>query len=281
MYKYAYLFCFLFLAFPQCSPPKGGDQVVEKLKVMSFNVLYSTSVASTIKAIEQSGADIIGLQEASDERIEECAKALGFYQVAFAKTASNGSDSDTGILSRYTITETFRDGVMVRLPSGQQLAVFSVHLSPYPYEPYDFRDGKIEESAQAEKQAGDTRIPEIRGTYQHIEELLEQGMPVFLTGDFNEPSHLDWTTRAAKADMHFQKVVSWPCSMAATEIGLTDSFREFAENEIKQPGITWTTRESDNEVYDRIDFVYHHLQDQFSLESSALIGGKGNKWYSR
>ena len=66
------------------------------------------------------------------------------------------------------------------------------------------------------------------------------GQPVFLIGDFNEPSHLDWTQAAANAGLHFGKKVDWPTSRAVTNAGLTDSFRQLRPDEINDRGKTWT-----------------------------------------
>ena len=49
---------------------------------------------------------------------------------------------------------------------------------------------------------------------------ISSGSPVFLTGDFNEPSHLDWTQAAANAGLHFGKKVDWPTSHAVVNAGL-------------------------------------------------------------
>jgi hypothetical protein len=85
---------------------------------------------------------------------------------------------------------------------------------------------------------------------------------LFLTGDFNEPSHLDWTQEAADAGLNFGKKVAWPASRAVAEAGLVDSFRELRPDEITDRGETWTPgypapNLDIGEVHDRIDFVYY------------------------
>ena len=91
---------------------------------------------------------------------------------------------------------------------------------------------------------------------------LASGSPVFLTGDFNEPSHLDWTQAAADAGLHFGKKVDWPTSQAVANAGLVDSFRQLRPDVINDQGNTWTPGSpaptlDPNEVQDRIDFVYY------------------------
>jgi endonuclease/exonuclease/phosphatase family metal-dependent hydrolase len=260
--------------------PKNQDLIegsAEPFSLMSFNVLYSTSVESTIKTISEANADIVGLQEASEQRIHEAADSLGFYSHSFDKTSGNLSNNDTGILSRYLIKDTLEDGVLIELPGGQIIAVFSVHLSPYPYEPYDIRDEKVKTAGEAIYSAVQTRMPEINPVLAVIDSLIKSGMPVFLTGDFNEPSHLDWTEAAAENNMHFSMAIDWPVSSAVVETGLKDAFREVHPDELNKNGITWTTNKSENEVYDRIDFIYHNLQGKWKTKSASRVGRIDNE----
>lgn len=263
-----------------CFTKKENQSNVEEditFSVMSFNVLYSTSVTSTYKTIAETDADIVGLQEASEKRIKAVADSLGYYYHSFNKTTSNLSNDDTGILSRYKIIGTYKNGVLIKLTDSVSIAVFSVHLSPYPYEPYDLRDLKMETSEQVVASAEKTRIPEIRPVLHTIDSLINNGTVVFLTGDFNEPSHLDWTENAAASGLHFTKIVEWPCSKAVIDLKMQDSYRSHSTSEVGKPGITWTTNKSNNEVYDRIDFVYHHLQNKFEQVESMRVGRPDNE----
>lgn len=263
-----------------CTTKKEKEPEEKELttfSVMSFNVLYSTSVPSTRKTIAQAYADIVGLQEASEQRIKSVADSLGYYYHSFNKTTGNLSNDDTGILSRYEIISKYGDGVLIKLTDSISIAVFSVHLSPYPYEPYDLRDEKIKTPEEAFSSAEKTRIPEIMPVLHTIDSLINSGIPVFLTGDFNEPSHLDWTEHAATGGLHLDKIVEWPCSKAVTDFNMTDSYRSHFPDEVQKPGITWTTNESENEVYDRIDFVYHNLQNKIELVESMRVGRPDNE----
>jgi hypothetical protein len=88
--------------------------------------------------------------------------------------------------------------------------------------------------------------------------LAAAGIPVFLTGDFNTPSHLDWTEAVSKHRPHVRYAVPWPMSRATEAVGLRDSFREAHPDPIEVPGFTWSPGgpECDpDEVHDRIDWV--------------------------
>jgi len=247
----------------------------KEFKVMTYNILYSTSNESTISTIRRSGADIIGLQEVSRSRIQDLQQKLGFYFYSFPKTTANMSDQDTGILSRFKIVRFLNDGVVIKINPFLNVAVFTVHLSPYPYQPYDFRDGKISTEAQAIASAS-FRLREINPVIEQINSIKKEGIPVFLTGDFNEPSHLDWTDETASVNLHFGKTVVWPVSKAITDAGLTDAYRLKFTNAANFPGNTWTTIESSNEVYDRIDMIYHTQSEMYNLQDIRLVGGPGD-----
>ena len=86
-------------------------------------------------------------------------------------------------------------------------------------------------------------------------------MPVFLTGDFNAASHLD-----------YEGAVAWPCSTACAARGLIDGFaaaRERGTAENLEAQRTWSAKpqEERHGVHDRIDFVYY-------TGSVELVGGK-------
>jgi hypothetical protein len=56
--------------------------------------------------------------------------------------------------------------------------------------------------------------------------MMLTGIPVFLTGDFNVPSHLDYTEAAMGTSDYVKFVVEWPVSKAIEAAGFRDSWRE-------------------------------------------------------
>ena len=81
---------------------------------------------------------------------------------------------------------------------------------------------------------------------------------MFVVGDFNEPSHLDWTDAAAKAGRHPVKV-AYPTSSSMVGAGFSDAWRTIYPDEIKNPGLTWSPKYKPDDPsthHDRIDFVY-------------------------
>lgn len=255
--------------------PVARAQAVNSLKVMTYNILLGGAeygpLSRTVGVIQTAQADVIGIQEVRGSG-QAIANALGFYYHSF--------NSDVAIISRYPIAQVLNEGVRLHVSPTQDVFIFDAHLTPFPYQPYDIRDGLITTESQAIAQAQATRGAEVTTLINDMAPAMSTGMPVFMTGDFNEPSHLDWTQAAANAGLHFGKKVDWPASHAVVNSGMTDSFRQLRPDVINDRGNTWTpgspapTVEA-NEVFDRIDFVYY-AGANVSPQSSLTLGYDAN-----
>ena len=85
-------------------------------------------------------------------------------------------------------------------------------------------------------------------------------MPVFLVGDMNSPSHLDWTPAVAAVRPQVAYPLAWPVSKALAGAGFRDSYRDAHPDPVARPGLTWTPGTpppliSADETLDRIDWV--------------------------
>jgi endonuclease/exonuclease/phosphatase family metal-dependent hydrolase len=274
------IFCFLFFVFVlACTKDDVGNGPVEEfdqVRVMTYNILFSTSNTETLKVLRETAADIVGMQETSRSRLIDLARDLGYYSHSFLQTPANRSSEDTGILSRFPITKVFANGVLIKVNPSLEVAVFTVHLSPYPYEPYDFRDGKITTADQAVASASLTRLEEIEPVVEEMKQVMNDGYTTLLTGDFNEPSSLDWTPITAENNLHFGKVVAWPVSTIISDAGLKDVYRDKFPNAANFPGNTWTTLQAPDEVYDRIDIIYQNETEALVLSDIRTVGGEGD-----
>jgi len=238
----------------QQSPAPERDRP-DSLTVMTYNVLYATPDEATIRAIQSVEPDIVALQEVSEPRLRYIARELGYYFHHHGAHEASGAN-DTGLLSRYPISLVSRYGATMYLTVNDPIHVANVHLAPYPYEPYELRDGEIAPD-EAVAQARFTRLPQLKPVLASLDEPLERGDPVFLMGDFNEPSHLDWTADAARVGLHMEMVIDWPTSREVLRHGFRDAYRTVHPDEVTRPGPTWTTLQRDpNEVHDRIDMIY-------------------------
>ena len=259
---------FLFILF--LASPFSGQAEESTLSVMSYNihrggvVLLKQPLSQTAKAIRLAKADIVGIQETRSPRgdkLEELAKLLGW---------NHDMGKGSNILTRYEIVDSLYKGVKVKLDSGRHAYVFNVHLSSHPYQPYQLLEIRpswhkhtnnitfIKTEAEAIEWAKKARGAEIAKVLRQVKSIPDKGTPVFVVGDFNEPSHLDWTDAAAKVGRHPIKV-AYPTSTELAKAGFSDSYRKIYPDEMKNPGLTWSPKyKADDPTThpDRIDFVY-------------------------
>jgi endonuclease/exonuclease/phosphatase family metal-dependent hydrolase len=229
-------------------------RTVTRVKVLSFNIWVQggLSLSNCIEVIRTTGADLVGLQECNAVTAQTVAANLGFHVLPA---------NDCTIVSRYPILATRiagnSRGVQVELSPGQRVWLFNCHLTPFPYGPYDLHNGQS--AAYVINQENQVRLPEVIEVLAAMQTPIAGAEPCFLVGDFNAPSHLDYAA------------IAWPLSIACTNAGLGDSYRElhaanrtfpapFAYNE---PGISWTPKrdQEPDGVFDRIDFVYYSKSD--------------------
>ena len=65
---------------------------------------------------------------------------------------------------------------------------------------------------------------------------------MFLVGDFNSPSHLDWTEATMKVRPAIKFPVEWPASKLLADSGFTDSYRAAHPDPVKESGAHLDTR---------------------------------------
>ncbi|MFD0715648.1 endonuclease/exonuclease/phosphatase family protein [Paenibacillus sp. GCM10027626] len=238
----------------------------ETIKIMTLNTWHggedvNYGINKILKAVELSGADIVGFQEIPDPG-KEAAEKLGWYYYQNQEGRGNCS-----IISKYPIIEAFHiDGIsavaaLIRLPSGQQILVADTHLYHDPYGPYwaIFDRKSNEEIIMMENEV------RARGMSIVLRELMSymaSDIPVFLMGDFNTPSHLDWGDDTKS--VHDGRIIEWPVSVLAEGAGLIDSYRAIHPDPVASPGHTWSPVHTPehpwgdipHEPQDRIDFIY-------------------------
>ncbi|MDR1504934.1 MAG: endonuclease/exonuclease/phosphatase family protein [Prevotella sp.] len=250
-----------------------------EIKVMSFNIWMGGghSIEKTAEVIANSNADIIGIQESLNGECNTAvsiANSLGWYSY------SKGGSETT--LCRYAIVDTssIGYGVKIQLDKRHYVWTFNVHLFFWPYQPYqlngvEYGDAPMLNTAkEAIASAWKARKAQVTDVITDIRDVQDEGWPIFLTGDFNEPSFLDWTERAVEAGL-CKLPVQWPAEKAFIEqVGMRDSYRLLFSDEVANPGHTWTSCPSEHEVLDRIDFVL--FKGGVIPVKSEIIGEEGN-----
>lgn len=231
----------------------GQDQDTPRLSVMTLNMAlgaaaFDPNLEASERMFRTAKADIIGIQEAANlgedgtgqNSAIALANRLGWdYYDQSRVDGLPGASVNNIIMSRFDITGSSPRGYGAKLNvAGRDVYVFNVHLSAAPYQPYQlvgieyFDAPFINTERAAIRYANDGRREDIRKILADIQELPEDAT-VIVTGDFNEPSHRDWTEEAVTAGYH-PIAVSWPTTQALEAVGFVDTYRNFHPNEAQR-----------------------------------------------
>ena len=269
------------------------------LTVMSFNVWGGGAneqkpVDETVVVIKAVNPDIIGIQETrlesdpctadvcpavGDSVAPKLAAALGYHY--YDQTKQNDALWANAILSRYPIGKaTPNDTGVEIMVDGRKVQVFNIHLDDSPYQPYqllgiEYGDAPFLKTAdEAVKAAEATRGAALKLLFDDMAAAGEADA-AFVFGDFNEPSHRDWTESAVKAGLQ-PLVVPFPTVKAIEDKGFVDTFRAIYPDAGAKPGMTWTpTSEptAKDDHHDRIDFALARAKD-LQVISAGIVGEK-------
>jgi endonuclease/exonuclease/phosphatase family metal-dependent hydrolase len=253
----------------------------DTLRVMSFNIWVGggESLERTIAVIKESGADIVGIQEEAKDAAATIVKSLGWTSVHTYKSLLGKS---CAIISKYPIVDfsASKIGAKLQIGDNKYVWMFNQHLNHCPYEPYrlnglEYCGGALHTEEEAIASAWNARKDDVELTIAEITTAQADKIPIFLTGDFNEPSCLDWTKRAVEAGL-CKMPVAWPTTKNLQEkTGIKDSYRVIYPDEVNRPGYTWTPRPAENEILDRIDFVLFWGEgEQITVIKSEIVGEK-------
>lgn len=249
-----------------------------EVKILSFNVLSGGAAAAEVgltsplfrqprhtniaEVILQTGADIVCVNEppgSPDPVLALLQERDPNWQ------RRGGSDGRVNIFlyARYPIEpDPLQPAVptmhRVRVSPTQSVIVHTVHWWPARGYGPDYVQQRI--------QAGDlppdpghfasqvlarVSIPATyAATLAKVQPHLAAGRPVFVLGDFNEPSQLDWTTSYATTGPDrwvgnpfptpLRPAIEWAGSKVLIAAGLKDAYREVFPDPVVKPGNTWT-----------------------------------------
>lgn len=273
---------------------QSPSESTRTIRVMTFNILQGGDNAGNVgfgnakfggsrmdeivEVIKAANADVVGVQE--DCGNDKLLVALG-----------EGWHRKGSIYSRFAIshatTKPYLTAAKVMLSETQSVTVVNCHWLP-PTNGYGpdvvqaelRKGGPIDPVKLAAQAISRCAIPNgLRGYNATLELLklsIKAGDTVFLTGDYNEPSHLDWTAADAKngtdrwvknpTTIPLRFAIEWPGSKALENLGMIDSYRSIHSNEVAKRGIIWTPpyepgtpgrRPYHDQCLDRIDRIYH------------------------
>ncbi len=286
-------------------PPSA---TIDEFTVLQLNIWHQgTQIPEGIEriadVIEETGADVIMLSEAGS-----AAKSISRELNSRGLETSSKSTLDAGVVSRFPITESSAADGFARAVldlGGQEVAVYSGHLEyryyanylprgygggtppPLPTSEYGWDEipsGPITDTdliSEINRESG--RSEAVARTVEAAEEDRGQGRSVLIGGDFNEPSHLDWTERAEDQHDHHGVVMPWDSTMELEKGGYLDAYRHVHPDEITHPGVTWpagNTAFSTSELSwtpkaderDRIDFVFDSADDALEATAAKIVG---------
>lgn len=287
-------------------------QKTETFKVLQFNIWQEGAVVkggfdAVADEIVRSDADFVTLSEVRNyhntrfcDRIVEALKERGQTYYSFYT-------EDSGLLSRYPISDSstvypLNDdrGSIYRLVAkkgDQEFAVYTAHLDYRNCAYYDVRgyDGndwkKIEPVTSLDSilllNRTSVRDDAMARFVSVAEKDKAAGRIVILGGDFNEPSHLDWTEATKDMRDHYGLAIPWDVSVMLEKAGYKDSYREKYPDPVTHPGFTcpgdcpdialeklvWSPEADDR---DRIDFIMYAPFEGLSLTDVAIVGPKGD-----
>jgi exodeoxyribonuclease-3 len=264
MNKVRMIVLFSVMAAYWAAPANAEESQDPVVRVMTYNACrggtyQGQTLSQSARMIELAKADIVGMQEIGDN-IPKLAELLGWNHGSSFLTRYEIIDQAQGIGKRSWY------GIKVKLPSGQHVYAFNAHLPNPPNQAYQLlglKGGyrsypKIDTEEEAISGAKKARGKYIDRLLKLMKSFVDSEDPIFVVGDFNEPSHLDWTEAAAKAGHHPMKV-AFPTSQRMVEAGFTDSYRTIHPDEVAKPGLTWSPvyepKHPDHHLM-RIDYVY-------------------------
>lgn len=301
-------FLTLFCACQQSS--KVETTLVTKLKLLQINIWQEgTMVEGGFDAIASeiihADADIVFFSEIRNynkkefiPRLLNALKQRGKYY--FGET----STLDAGVISRYKI-ETQQVVYPLNKDAGsilkaiiriqdKTIVAYSAHLDyrnyacylprgycGYSWEKLNERVSSVDSVLKANLVS--RRDEAINAFVSDAKEEISKGNLIFLGGDFNEPSHLDWQSDTKDLRDHNGLVVDWPCSSILYDNGFIDSYRDIYPDAVSNPGFTFPSDNDKIEVgkltwapdadeRERIDFIYYYPDTRIKLENSIILG---------
>jgi hypothetical protein len=231
------------------------------MKILTINIEEGASNYDIIEIntlIINTQADITIINECNGiENIKYLIQIINYYYCYF-------SYNDSAIISKYPIENPISEHSFFAKILGA--FIIPIHLNDFPYQPYQAHSIKYcydtcQRSVYGEQnlidEANMARGAEIDKIIMYANELKKYGH-VIIAGDFNEPSHLDWTV----SNTLHKYAIRFPTSIKLEKNGYIDSYRTVYKDEFKYPGYTWFGLKSE-----RIDFIYSTL---YPLKSDVL-----------
>lgn len=305
-----YVIIFLFLGiFITCHAQKTKEISVLQFNIWHGGTSFPGAYDAVVDEIVRLNPDFVTFSEVRNEEDSHFCDRIVASLKARNQTYFSFYSSDAGLLSRFPITDHSKiypeEGVggnttyrLVTRVENMEVAVYSAHLDYIHYAPYLPRgyDGFTWKKLPAPVTDVDSiltsnltskRDEALNAFIREAQKDIAAGRMVIVGGDFNEPSHRDWTEAVKDSFDHRGCVVPWTSTIMLEKAGFIDSFREKYPNPLTHPGFTypadckqvdvsklaWTPEADDR---DRIDFIFYHPHKGVKLKDCVIVGPKGS-----
>lgn len=274
-----------------CMAGTGGPVAADgdQLRVLVWNVWRGGNEVDRgpekIQAIIRSTRpDLVLLQESYD--VDGARPTLGRWIAAeFGWHAHQAESPHLCVLSPRPLAATFLHdpwhgvGARIEDETGRAFVAWSIWLDYRAYVTYALRDDPsiTDEALLALESETSDRLREVTALLTDVEAVSKDdpAVPTLVGGDFNCPSHLDWTVDTARMYRH-RRDLDLPVSGAMSAAGFRDAFRAVHADPVQHPGITWSPmfrEKADGTVqaFDRIDRLYvrNPREGEWSLDPVA------------
>lgn len=291
-----------------CKPVGKQEITMLQWNIWQEGVVVEGGYDAIVNEIERLHPDFVTLSEVRNYEGVDFTQRLVDSLAVRGLTYYSFLSYDTGLLSRYPITDmravypVMSDhGSIHRITTvvdGLKLAVYTAHLdylddAYYNVRGYDgssWKEIPIPTSVEEvlERNVASQRDEAIRTFLRQAEVDCEAGYTVLLGGDFNEPSHADWTEEVSHLYDHHGLAIPWTVSTLLEEAGYTDAYRAFFPNVLTHPGftfpsdnpampvenLTWAPKADER---DRIDFVWYDARPgTLAVQDVSLFGPRGS-----
>ena len=282
-----------------------------ELKLMTFNIWQEgTMVENGLDKIRdviiETNPDIVSFTEVRNYKdVDWTTKIVKKLMDKGLNYSGKYVGGDVSLISKYPITssEVIYDGegsvvkFNVKLES-QTIVVVAAHLDYTGYAcylPRAYYGGTPNWNAIKDKKGNKSPITNVdvilaynlkstRGAQikAFLDAVKEETNSVILMGDFNEPSHLDWTEKTAQHFDHNGVVINWPSTYDLFQNGFVDAYRNYFPDELTHPGITWpslahgkgtTSWTPLSDERDRIDYIFYK-GDGITTTFATMVGPK-------
>lgn len=297
-------FIFMTAVFTAIMNPTFSQET--KLKVLQLNIwqegtMVNGGYTAIVNEIYVLQPDLVTLSEVRNYKDLDFCQKLVQSLLEKGKQYYSFYSNGAGILSAFPISShgtIFSDkGEICKAITnikGHEIAVYSAHLDYLNYAVYLPRGYSGTTWKKLDKPVSDIkailadnlaskRDEAIAAFITESKKDIAMGRLVFLGGDFNEASHLDWVKSTKDSFDHNGLVIPWQNSITLYKNGFKDSFRIKYPDPLKNPGFTFPASNDQVEIKslawapdaderERIDFIYYYPNKHLKLENSSVVG---------